>query len=332
MNPNYNLQQVYAVEQVIDSQNLTDAISTSHPLLATLLQNGAANNPLSFTVEDSLMGLKAVAPILGAVGNAEGVTKAGQYTAMSVTEASSANVNFAEYPFSTYRANFSMDYREVELLKNGETRGLNKVNHEVARMKAGFNSAMASHLYGTSAATEGALIGVVQPLASANTVGGISQTSFSFWRSNLNPSAAGAISIDKIREGIQSARRHIVDGIETVDLILVSEKTGSKLWSKLAGLVGANQRFMETSQAKWGFRDGFLFDGAVVLPDASIAASSVVYLNSSTWFFGGDTRPTLVGGEPVRVSGTSVWEYHYMWSVVLGCKNPARNARQEGLT
>jgi hypothetical protein len=332
MNSNYTLQSVYAVEQVIQANNLTDAISDSHPLVDVLFKNGAVNNSLDFTVEDNLRGLKAVAPILGTVGNAEGVTKAGQYTAMSISEASSGDVNFAEYKFATYRSNFAVDYREQELLVNGDTRGLSIIGTRVQRMKAGFNDKMADHLYGSSADGEDALLGIHYVLSTSNSPGNISQTSNSFWQSNVNPSSSGAVSIDKIREGMQSARRHTRSGIEAVDLILVAETSSTKIWSKLAGLVGANQRIMETSQAKWGFKDGFMFDGAVVLPDSRLGDGDVVYLTSNSWFFGGDDLPTLVGGAPVQKSGTSVWEYHYIWSVVLGCKSPKRNAYQNNLT
>src|SRR5688500_3293173 len=104
--PNLNytsIAAVYAVEQLVEAQNLVDAVSVTHPILPIIKDNGHWNNPLDFTRENSLKGTKAVVPVLTALGDAEGVTKSGQYTPMSLTETSSGLVSYAEYPFTTYR-------------------------------------------------------------------------------------------------------------------------------------------------------------------------------------------------------------------------------------
>jgi len=183
-NVNYAIPATFAIEQVLP-QEFEHIAETSHPFLAKIIGRVDALPKANTMIEERTFGgtllLMPVAPQLA--GNVEGVTHAGMWTDMTVTQPGSGTATHAEYNFASYRGGVHLDARDIRLLSNNpqSRKGLDIIKMRVAGMVADFNVLIEGDLSSATVDTEDAVLGMRFGLSTSATVGNISQTTYTAW-------------------------------------------------------------------------------------------------------------------------------------------------------
>ncbi len=114
-------------------------------------------------------------------------------------------------------------------------------------------------------------------------------------------------------------------------VVLATETSSQRLYSSILNAVGAAARVLTTDEVgRYGWSTGVEIWGAQIFCYAQGATGELIYLNPSSWFYGGDTMPVAM--EPTRPQGMGYTEYYYATMCVLGCNSPARNVLYTGIT
>lgn len=337
MNSNYpNLPVIHAIEQVISRGNLADSANISHPLISLLKNNGLLYNDvstagLSFQVESGIRGSKAIVQVQLSNITATGITNDGMLVETTASRLTSAMVNWAEYPFSTYNSKFALTHREQQYLEGNDLqRGVGILESNVKATMGGFHTLVDSDLNSNTTGSESKVMGIRFPLSTSQTVGGISQSAAASWQANVDTTAA-AISLDVLRSGMSMCESNTaLNGYRGVDLIILTEKSGSRLWSTVAGLIGARQQ-LPGGDGNLGF-PYITLDGAIIAKNPNGVSGEALFLNTKSWFAYSDPQPTLVGDGPQKLDGRAAFEYDFVWTWMLGVSAPKLNGVRTNLT
>lgn len=338
-NTNYTFRSVFALEHALTGKASDIAVAT-HILLALLVEQGRANK--GFVRIPSLKGTKAVLPVITRVGNAEGVTVAGSYTPMSVGQHPDNDPTLVEFEFAHYRSNFAMDgYERDFLMKHPRHPNLDIAEVKAHELLSGFATKMSDHITGNATAAQNALLGLYyvlpdDPSVSSNNVGNFGAYSANAnWRPTTRNVGA---AFDKIHlnQGLMDSRKDTLKklgGKQQADIILLPETTSARIYSAFTDQMGDLQRLpVKQSLMDVGW-ENIVYFGAIVHPYKEAPTGetdAILFLNSSNWFWGGDTMPQPE--EPSRVTGTDVFEHFYTWDAVLAINDPTRQVKYYGVT
>lgn len=287
------------------------------PLLA-MIHSGKAN----WNKKSLKRGNAMLIPVIYADASttADGVTDANELTPITpyaISGMSQAFYNIAHYRHALY-------HRASEQQLNNNDRA-NLLDGAVRQLMNSFKDEIAGDLMGTAADARDAVLGIQQVLATANTVGGIDQSSNSDWQSNVTISA-GAFTLDLIDDKVDvvAPRRG------NTDLILLGFTSSLNLFGKLRAALAPSQRLVNTQfEAKYGFKN-IEYLGATCISENRLSSGVIVGLDSRTWYHCGDTRPQLHHNDPLP--GTDADEHLYNMFLGIGCSNPARNWRLTGVS
>lgn len=348
-NANYTYDQIFAIEQKM-SGSFYDVASPSHIVVAMIALSGRLNK--GFKLWESPKGLKAIVPLLVKEGVTEGVTRSGMYAPQAgIGQTDEDTFEFAEYPFTTLRGGFQLDWRQGNFLNN---RGFDNMDAEIKRIRMGFAKNIETQIVGLANAAEDNVLGLRYwlpdtPSTSTNKPGNFDYASNAWWRPQVTDWNA-AITLAMLTRMLVDTRRDAItveDGLQQANLILLGETTeattGTRLYSKVVDAFVNVQRIVQNDKLlSLGYTDHIEYMGAVIHPlkgdvDTAVGAPSgmsglAFALNTSTIFFGGGIED-LTGSlsaqmlPPVRPPKTSVTDYQFILPVVEGLMDPARNAK-----
>lgn len=141
-----------------------------------------------------------------------------------------------------------------------------------------------------------AALPAVVPASQTDTYGGISRTTWSFWRSKYTATTATAANVQGLFNAMWAS---LVRGSDRPDLIMVD----SLMWAIYLASLQAQQRFTGTDSAKLGFPSVMYMDAPVVL-DGGIGGfmnqSSALFLNTKYIFFRPHSQRNMVPLSPNR--------------------------------
>lgn len=259
--------------------------------------------------------------ILGnATTTADGVADSAELT--GITPYITANLTQAAYEIAHYRNAFYIRESEMQLINN--TRG-NHLEGVTQQLVDGFVNALADDMASTNADSRTAVLGVQQVLSTSNTVGGIAQGTDTDWAAQVT-TAAGAFSLDLIDDKMDAVNPR--NG--NTDLILLAYASGVNLFGKLRAALAPAERIVNANfKAKYGFTN-IEYLGALCISENRFTSGVICGLDTSSWFYMGDTAPKLVGID--RYPGTDAMEHMYNMWASLGCNNPAKNWRLTGVS
>ncbi len=192
----------------------------------------------------------------------------------------------------------------LEMLQNaGKEQMIDLLEGRVGVAEATMANFICDGLYGDGTGSSGkeitgllAALPATVPASQTDTYGGISRTTWSFWRSKYTATTATAANVQGLFNAMWAS---LVRGSDRPDLIMVD----SLMWAIYLQSLQAQQRFTGTDTAKLGFPSVMYMDCPVVL-DGGIGgfmdASSALFLNTKYIHFRPHAQRNMVPLSPNR--------------------------------
>jgi hypothetical protein len=208
-------------------------------------------------------GVSVMVPLNYAVPTASG-WYAG-YDTLSTTD--NDQITAAEYTWKQLYTNISVS-RLDELKNSGDAAILGLVKNKVKIAEKQMEDALGTGLF-SNATDAKSIVGLRQIVATANTVGGISQSSNSWWQSQVDASTA-TLTLSAMMTQFNLATINSAS-----PSVLVTTRS---IYNTYYSLLQPQQRFADSDTAAGGFAS-LLFNGAPVIPDAHCPANNLFMLN-----------------------------------------------------
>lgn len=178
----------------------------------------------------------------------------------------------AEYVWKQYYANVSIT--GIDKLKNaGESQVIDFVKSKVKNAEKTLAQKIGDGLY-SSGSDAKALVGLRVAASASNTVGGISQTDFSWWRPQLDTTTT-TLSLSAMKALYENC---VVDA-EKPSIITTTRALHNSFW----GLLQPQQRFSDSKKVSAGF-ENLLFMGVPVVADSKCPAQHMFMINQAHFF------------------------------------------------
>lgn len=236
-------------------KKLHDNVFDSNPLLQKLMKTGSYK-PVSGGTQISV-------PL-----NYATTTASGWYSgADTLSTSDNDNITAAVYDWKSLYAGIAIT-EEDELKNAGDAEQLNLLKSKMQIAEKTLKDSLGTGLY-SDGTTAKSIIGLRDIIATDQTVGGISQTTNSWWAGQVN-STTTTTSISAMNALYQNAS---VDN--EVPNFIVGTRT---IYNAYYALLQPQQRFMDEETAKGGFQN-LMFNGAPVVVDSHVPASNLMMLN-----------------------------------------------------
>jgi hypothetical protein len=178
----------------------------------------------------------------------------------------------AEYTWKQYYANVSIT--GIDKLKNaGESQVIDFVKAKVKNAEKTLAQKLGDGLY-SSGSDSKALVGLRVAAANSNTVGGISQTDYSWWNVQKD-STTTTLSLAAMKALYENC---VVDS-EKPTIITTTRALHNAYWS----LLQPQQRFQDSKKASAGF-ENLMFMSVPVVADSKCPASHMFMINQAHFF------------------------------------------------
>lgn len=249
------------------SYDQISAITKKH-YIATLYDNIFDSNPLLQRLKkkcyERVDGGTSIMVPLNYAQSAAGDWYAGAET-LSVED--SDVITAAEFQWKQIHEPLTIS-RKDELMNNGDAAVLKFVKQKTMIAEKSIQQKLATGVYnaGTNAKAIGGLRLIV---ATSSTVGGISQTTYSWWRSQLDTSTTTTTIA-----AMQAIDNNCSIGNDGPSVIT----TTRTLYNSYYALLQPQQRFQDTETAKGGFTS-LMFNGKPVIVDNDCPANHMFFLN-----------------------------------------------------
>jgi hypothetical protein len=176
-------------------------------------------------------------------------------------------ITSAEYPWKQIYKNISIS-RLDELKNSGDSAKLKFVTNKIKITEKSIQDDMGTGLY--SAGTDAkSIVGLRVIVATSETVGGISQSTYSWWQAQLDSSTT-TLTI----AAMQSRDQACTIGSDGPSVIM----TTRALYNSYYALLQPQQRFMDSETAKGGF-SSLQFNGKPVIVDSHCPSGDMYFLN-----------------------------------------------------
>lgn len=246
--------QLSAVTQKRYIPKLIDNIFDSDPLLARAKSKGW------YTSTNG--GTSIIQPLMYAQ-----ITSAGAYSANASLDTTDNDVfTAAEYAWKFYYANITVSGAD-EHKNSGDQAILDFVKNKIMAAEMTLKDIIGTDLYGSGSGN--ALGGLRLIVDNANTVGGIDQSSYSWWQAQENASTTVTTLA-----ALQSMYNTLsINGKPPT--VITSTRS---IYNFVYALLQPQQRFVDTETAKAGFTS-IMFNGTPLIPSSKVPASHLFMLN-----------------------------------------------------
>lgn len=252
-----SIDQLNALTRVKYIPKLVDNIFGSNALLASLKKKG------SFKVEDGGTTLRL--PLNYATTSA-----GGWYSGADTLDTSdNNNITAAEYTWKQGYANVTI-LRDEELKNMGDSQVLDLVKSKMQIAEKTLAQALAGGLFNSGTDAD-AIVGLGSIISASNTVGGISQTTNSWWAGQLDSSTT-VLSVPHMQT--QWNASSVGNDHPT---LIVSNRTIFNLYH---ALLQPQQRFTDAETVKGGFLN-LMFNSTPLVVDTNAASSTLYMVNEN---------------------------------------------------
>lgn len=187
------------------------------------------------------------------------------YDTLSTTD--NDQITAAEYAWKQLFTNITVS-RLDELKNSGDASILGFVKNKVKIAEKQMEDALGSGLF-SNATDPKSVIGLRQIVATGNTVGGISQTSNSWWQSQVD-STTSTLTLAPMMTQFNLATIN-----SAAPSVIITTRS---IYNSYYALLQPQQRFSDSDTAAGGFAS-LLFNGAPVIPDSHCPANNLFMLN-----------------------------------------------------
>lgn len=237
-------------------KKLHDNIFDSNPLLKRLKQK-------SYEKIDG--GTSIMVPLNYATTSASG-----WYTgADSLSTADNENITAAEYAWKQIYANITVT-RLDELKNSGDAQKISLVKSKVQVAEKTIMDTMGTAIYNAGTTTN-ALIGLRAIVSTTDTIGGIAQSSNSWWQGQVDSSTT-TFSISALQTQYNACT---IDN-DAPTVIMATRAN----YNRYYGALQPQQRFMDSETAKGGF-SSLMFNGTPFIADSHCPTSHIFLLNEN---------------------------------------------------
>lgn len=182
-------------------------------------------------------------------------------------------ITSAEYTWKALYTNITI-LRTDELKNAGDEQMVSLVKSKVKIAEKNMEDQLGTGIF-SNATNAKSIIGLQYQSSTSNTIGGISQTSYSWWQPQVDTTTT-TLSLSALQTNWNLCT--IGSWSPTVAI------TTRSLFNSYYALLQPQQRFQDTSSAEGGFQS-LLFNGLPVLPDS--------HAPSSNWFFVNEDYQTM---------------------------------------
>lgn len=241
---------------------------TEKKFIKKLYDNVFDSNPLAKRLkEKSYEKLDGGTSVMVPLNYAQ-TTASGWYTgADTLSTSDNENITAAEYSWKQLYANITIT-RADELKNSGDAAKVKLVKSKVEIAEKTMMDLMGTALY-NDGSTVNAPIGLRAIVAASNTVGGISQTTNSWWQAQVDSSTT-TFSIAALQTQFNACS---VDS-EQPTVIMATRANYNRYYGQLQ----PQQRFMDSETAKGGF-SSLMFNGVPFIADSHCPANHIFLLN-----------------------------------------------------
>ena len=241
---------------------------TEKKFIPKLYDNVYDSNPLLQRSKDKFKekidgGERIVVPLLYAQ-----TTASGTYSGSDTLDTTDNQVNTAaEYTWKQYYANISLSGLD-ELKNSGDSAVINLAKTKTKNAQKTLEDLLGTGVY-SSGSDPKAIVGLRVMASTSNSVGGISQSTYSWWASNVDSSTT-TLTI----AAMQAQDTEATVNSDTPSVIM----TTRTLYNSYYALLQPQQRFTDKETGKGGFTS-LMFNGKPVIPDSHCPASHMFFLN-----------------------------------------------------
>ena len=234
---------------------LYDNIFNSNPLLQR-------HRKRSYELVDG--GVSIMVPLNYAVPTASGW----YFGADTLNVNDNDQITAAEYTWKALYTNISI-LRTDELKNAGDEQMVSLVKSKVKIAEKQMEDQLGTGIF-SNATNAKSIVGLQQIVATSNTIGGISQSTYSWWQAGSVDSTTTTTSLS----AMQTVWNLCTIGSWSPSVVI----TTRALFNAYYALLQPQQRFQDSDSASGGFQS-LLFNGIPVLPDSHCPSSYMFFLN-----------------------------------------------------
>ena len=198
------------------------------------------------------------------------ISSSGWYQgADTLSTADNDTITAAEYTWKQSFANISIN-RLDELKNSGDSQILSLVKSKTQIAQKSLEDKLSTGLY-SSGSDPKSIVGLGSMLSSSNTVGGIAQSTNTWWVPQLD-STTTTLGLSSMQ-----AIHNLASVNNDSPTVVVTTRT---LYNSYYALLQPQQRFQDSESAKGGF-SSLMFNGIPVLPDSYCTANYMIFLNEN---------------------------------------------------
>lgn len=234
---------------------LYDNIFNSNPLLQR-------HRKRSYELVDG--GVSIMVPLNYAVPTASGW----YFGADTLNVNDNDQITAAEYTWKALYTNITI-LRTDELKNAGDEQMVSLVKSKVKVAEKQMEDQLGTGIFSNNTNAK-SIVGLPQIVATGNTIGGISQTNFSWWQAGSVDTTTTTLSLS----ALQTVWNLCTIGSWSPSVAI----TTRSIFNSYYALLQPQQRFQDTESASGGFQS-LLFNGLPVLPDSHCTSSALYMLN-----------------------------------------------------
>jgi hypothetical protein len=295
--------QVTAITQKKFIPKMYDNIFDSNPLLQRAKSKG--------WYEKLDGGERIVVPLMYATTSASGWYSGSQ----TLDTSDNQNIAAAEYIWKQLYANVTIR-RDEELKNSGDSQILSLVKNKVKIAEKTMADNLGTGLY-SDGTDSNAVVGLRDIVATDQTVGGISQSSYSWWQGKVDSSTT-VLSL----AAMQTLRNQATIDNESPSVIVCTRS----IYDIYFGLLQPQQRFADSKTADAGFQN-LLFAGIPVIADSHVPASHMFMLNEDHLHLFAHKDEDMKLGEFRQPINQNIKVAQINWFGALGSSNNRLHAK-----
>lgn len=226
----------------------------------------------------------------------------------------------AEYQWKQIKGTISILGLD-ELKNSGDAAKLNHVKQKTEICEKSVQDAMGTGLYSASTNAK-SIIGLGTIIGTANTVGGISQSTYSWWQAQVDSSTTVTAMAP-----LQVIHNRCSVGNDSPTVAM----TTRAIYNFYYGLLQPQQRFTDSETGKGGFTS-LMFNGIPMIVDSHCPASNLMFLNEKYLHLYYHPKANFRFEPFQKPINQDVRVAHVMWAGAFGSSNNRMHGKLSALT
>lgn len=198
-------------------------------------------------------------------------TSSGWYSASDILlTQDNNNISAAEYQWKQAYANITITRKEELMNKGSKTQIVDLVKAKMKIAEKTLADKLGAGLYSDGSTDANSIVGLEAIISTSSTIGGISQTTYSWWAAQVSTSTTLTMT------GMQELWNLCTVDNEQPTVIMTTRANYNRYYA----LLQPQQRFQDSETAKGGF-SSIMFNGAPVITDSHVDTGDMTFINEN---------------------------------------------------